>query len=317
MPLNVAFIGAGEMANAVHYPSVAKSKDAILVAVSDLDEKRRKETAAKYGIPAHYGDYKQMLEREKIDAVYVIMSPRFVRPIILDCLAAGKHVFTEKPLGVSAAEAREMAAAATKNKLTTAVAFNRRFSAVLAEAMRLVEARGPINTVMAEFHKDMKENYENNKVSIIRTDIVHVIDILSWVGGEVARCQSCVDRLQGEDWLNNANALIRFKRGAVGILSANRKNGNRYERFEFHGKGISAYVRAPDMAEIFETGKKEPRILKGADLCGTDEFRITYGYDAETRHFLESVAQGQDCENNFAAAVRSMELAELIEAGGM
>jgi predicted dehydrogenase len=315
MTIHVAFIGAGDMANAVHYPSVAKHPNAKLVAVCDLDERRREETASKYGIAGKYSDYRQMFEHEKIDAVYVIMSPRFVRQIILDCLAAGKHVFTEKPLGVSAAEARELASAAEKHRRITAVAFNRRHSAVLVEARRLVEQNGPINTVMAEFHKNMKENYEQNKVSIIRSDVIHVIDVMNWIGGEVAGCHSYVDRLQGEDWLNNFNAIVRFKRGAVGVLSANRKNGNRYERFEFHGNGISAYVRAPEMAEIYESGKKEPKILKGAELCGTDEFRVVYGYDAETKHFIECVASGKDCENNFTSAVRSAELAERIEAG--
>jgi len=317
MTINVAFIGAGDMANAVHYPSVAKSPNAKLVAVADLDQKRCAQTADKFGIKGRYADYKQMFEMERIDAVYVIMSPRFVKPIILDCLNAGKHVFTEKPLGVSAADAREMAALAVKHKRATAVGFNRRFSAVLAEARKRVEAKGPINTVMAEFHKDMKENYEFNKVSIVRTDVIHVIDVLSWVGGEVSEVRSCADKLNQEDWINNANALMRFKNGAVGMLSANRKNGNRYERFELHGYGISAYVRAPELAEIYETGVKDPTILKGPELCGTDEFRVVYGYEAETRHFLESIAQGRDCENSFSAAVRSYELAEKIESGGM
>lgn len=317
MGINVAFIGAGEMANAVHYPSVAAVKDANMVAVCDLDAVRRDTTAAKYGIPKTYSDHHQMLERENIDAVYVIMSPRFVRPLLLDCIAAGKHVFTEKPLGVGAAEARELAAAAGTKGVVAAVGFNRRFAPVLAVAKCLVEERGPLTSLLAEFHKDMKENYEQNKVSVIRSDVIHVLDILSWAGGEAVTCHASADRLYGEDWINSVHALIRFKAGAVGLLSANRKNGNRYERFEFHGRGISAYVRAPDSAEIYESGVKTPRILSGAELCGTDDFRVTYGYEAETRAFLEAVATGQPCEHSFEAAVRSYELAERIEAGGV
>lgn len=317
MSIKVAFIGAGEMANAVHYPSVAAIKEASMVAVCDLDVMRRETTAAKFGIPKTYSDHRQMLECEKIDAVYVIMSPRFVCPLLLDCIAAGKHVFTEKPLGISAAEARELAAAAGAKGLVTAVGFNRRFAPVLAEARRLVEERGPLTSLLAEFHKDMKENYEQNKISIVRSDVIHVLDVLSWAGGEAMACHASTDRLYGESWINSIHALIRFKAGAVGLLSANRKNGNRYERFEFHGRGISAYVRAPDTAEIYEAGIKTPRILTGAALCGTDDFRVTYGYEAETRAFLEAVAVGRSCEHSFEAAVRSYELAERVEAGGV
>ncbi|MCW8133392.1 MAG: Gfo/Idh/MocA family oxidoreductase [Planctomycetota bacterium] len=317
MTIHVAFIGAGEMANAVHYPSVARMPNVKMTAVCDLDAARAVATADRYGIPGRYSDYRQMFECEKVDAVYVIMSPRFVRPIVMDCLAAGKHVFTEKPLGMSAAEAREMAGRAAEMKRVTAVGFNRRFSPVLAEAHRRVAARGPLTTVLAEFHKDMKENYEQNKISIVRSDMIHVLDVLAWAGGEVAAVQSCSDRLNGEDWINSAHALLRFRGGCVGLFSANRKNGNRYERFEFHGNGISAYVRAPETAEIYETGRKEPEILRGAELCGTDEFRVTYGYEAETRHFLACVAEGRACANSFEAAVGSYELAERIEQGSM
>ena len=318
MTINVGFIGAGAMCNQVHYPSVAKHAGSRIAAICDLSEKAREGTADKYGVKARYSEYRKMLEREKLDAVYVVMPPQLLKPIILDCLAAGKHIFTEKPLGISAADARELAGAAAQAKRITAVAFNRRFAPVLAEARRRIEARGPVNTVMAEFHKDMKENYyPEARIPIIRLDIIHVVDVLSWIGGEVAGCHSYVDKLQGDDWLNNFNALIRFKRGTVGMLTANRKNGNRYERFELHGPGISAYVRAPETAEIWETGKKEPLRLSGKELCVTGDSRVTYGYEAENFHFLDCVAQGKEAQNSFAEAVLSQELAERIENGSL
>ncbi len=58
--LRAAFVGAGAFANKGHYPSVAALEDVDLVAVCDLDAKRREETANKYGIKDRYADYRYL-----------------------------------------------------------------------------------------------------------------------------------------------------------------------------------------------------------------------------------------------------------------
>ena len=58
----VAMIGAGGMANRVHYPSLYELEDAEMVAVCDLDEERLRATADKYEIDGRYTDYKRMIE---------------------------------------------------------------------------------------------------------------------------------------------------------------------------------------------------------------------------------------------------------------
>src|SRR5579862_1405237 len=154
-PVRVAFIGAGGMANHVHYPSVAENPHARMVAVCDLDETKLERAAEKYGIPGRYTHYGDMLEREAIDAVYVVMPPMPLHPIVMDCLHAGKHVFTEKPPGVRTEETRAWAEAAEQRGLKSLVGTNRRYSAVLEAAKAAVLERGAPSMAMAEFHKDM------------------------------------------------------------------------------------------------------------------------------------------------------------------
>src|SRR5687767_14702842 len=98
--VRVGFIGAGGLANHVHYPSLAEDARVELAAVCDLDEAKLTRTAEKYAVQSRYTVYQEMLEREALDAVYVIMPPMPLHPIVMDCLAAGKHVFIEKPPGV-------------------------------------------------------------------------------------------------------------------------------------------------------------------------------------------------------------------------
>ena len=151
--INIGFIGAGSLANAMHYPSVAALEDTTITAICDLNQERLDTTAGKYGVTQRYTNYHRMLNETALDAVYVIMPPVFLKPIVLDCLAAGKHVFMEKPPRTIVSEALEMPNAARQNDRLAMHAFNHRFSPVVVEANKLVGPRGPITQCMVEFHK--------------------------------------------------------------------------------------------------------------------------------------------------------------------
>jgi virulence factor len=317
--VRVAFIGAGRLANSVHYPSVAENPHVRLVAVCDLDEVRLAQTADRYGVPGRYASYPEMLEREEIDAVYVIMPPHPLHEIVLGCLAAGKHVFTEKPPGVTTEQTRRWAEEAERRGLKSLVAFNRRYSAVVAAAKAAVQERGEPSMAMAEFHKDMLKGGPYWDLSILRTDIVHVVDVLRDLCGEPAQVAAHADhhyvRAGWEHSYNLYNALIRFEGGASGILSANRTSGNRYERFEYHGREVSAYIRAPERAEIWRAGEGET-VVTGQELTGSTESRVTYGYKAETDHFIQCIREDRLPRTCFQDAVKTLELVDRIEAGG-
>jgi len=312
--VNVGFIGAGNMANSVHYPSLAEMKDVNIVSICDLDEKRLNQTADKYKIKRRYTNYKEMLEKEKLDAVYIVVSPKVLKEIALYCLSQGKHVFMEKPPGVSVSEAKEMANMASKHNCKTLVAFNRRYSPVIVRATQFVLERGTPTLGLVEFHKDMVGKRFSYEISTLVSDIIHVVDVLRAVLGKVKEVTGYVDH-PFSDWNNCYNALIKFENNAVGIISANRSSGVRYERFEFHAREIAAYIRAPEMAEIYKDNKTKPLILKGEELIGSDEWRKTYGYFAESRHFINCIKEDKKPLTNLDDAVKTMELVAMIETG--
>lgn len=315
--VNIGFVGAGSLANAMHYPSVAAFSDVTIAAICDLDAKRLESTADRYHVERRYTEYQRMLDEVDLDAVYVIMPPVFLKPIVLDCLAAGTHVFMEKPPGTSVAEAQEMADAARQHNRLSMVAFNRRFSRVVDEAKKIVETRGPITQCMVEFHKyhigEAKWNYYG--VGMFETDVIHVVDLLRHFGGEVTDVDAYVQTWHS-DQENVFNALVRFESGATGILTANRASGTRRERFELHGNGIAAYIHAPDDAEIYEDNSSRPVVLKGADLAGSDQPHLTYGFSDESRHFIDCIKTGTTPMTNLDDAVKSRTLVDrILEAG--
>ena len=87
--VRLALIGAGGMANAVHYPALAEMNDVVLAGICDLDPARLTETAARFGIAETFTDYRLMLETVKPDGVYVLMPPQHVFEVAMERARAG------------------------------------------------------------------------------------------------------------------------------------------------------------------------------------------------------------------------------------
>lgn len=83
-----------------------------IVAVASSDRGRAEAFAARHGIPTAYDDYEQLVADPSVDAVYVAGVNALHLPHALLAIAAGNHVLVEKPLGSTAAQARQIAAAA-------------------------------------------------------------------------------------------------------------------------------------------------------------------------------------------------------------
>ena len=117
--VRVAMVGAGGMANTVHYPSLASFADVEMVAICDLDSARMNVTADKYGIDRRYSDYKKMVEETAPDAVYVIGQPHLMYDLWMWCLGQGLNLYIEKPMGITLHQARALAYMAEKNGCIT------------------------------------------------------------------------------------------------------------------------------------------------------------------------------------------------------
>jgi virulence factor len=307
--VNVAVIGAGSLANAVHYPSLAEFNDVEIAAICDLNEERLKKTAEKFQVKRTYKDYKKMVSEVDVDAVYIIMPPHHLFDLVIHCLKSKLNVFIEKPPGVMAEQTRNMALTAEKNDCLTMVGFNRRFIPVMVEAKRLVEERGPILQCAATFYKNSigAGPYYDGAIDILSCDAVHAVDTLRWMGGEVAAVASDIRKLHA-DYDNSFNALLKFENGATGFLLTNWVVGKRVHTFEMHAKGISAFVDANDKAVIYLDNKEEGQILKTQEVAGSPENYKFYGFYGENRHFIDCVKQKQMPDTNFADAFKTMEL---------
>lgn len=134
--IRIGIVGAGPNA-AGHAHYFAQSSRSRVVAVADPDQSRAVALAAEVQAEP-LADAHELLDR--VDAV-VISSPNFLhREHAAACADAGKHVYCEKPLGLTLADARAIDAAVTGAGVASVVGFSVRFDPVLQTMQRLVQA---------------------------------------------------------------------------------------------------------------------------------------------------------------------------------
>ena len=109
-------------------PAIQQAENCEVVAIASRSEEQAKAAADQLGIPGFYGSYEALLDADDVDAVYIPLPNNLHHEWTIKAAAAGKHVLCEKPIGMSAAEGEEMAAACHEAgvKLEEAVGLARR-----------------------------------------------------------------------------------------------------------------------------------------------------------------------------------------------
>jgi predicted dehydrogenase len=100
-------IGTGQRGQQ-HLETYQQVPGAEIVAVADIDESLAQRVAARFNIPHVYTDYRELLRRDDLDAVDVCLHNNLHRPVSVAAMEAGKHVYCEKPMAGSYADARIM-----------------------------------------------------------------------------------------------------------------------------------------------------------------------------------------------------------------
>ncbi|MDT0260592.1 Gfo/Idh/MocA family protein [Jatrophihabitans lederbergiae] len=152
-PFGVAVLGFGWMGHAhsrayarvrQHFPDLGLTPRLVLVA--EPDSGRGEDARERYGFADWTPDWRQVLADDRVEAVSVT-APNFLhREIAVAVAAAGKHLWIEKPVGLSAEDAQAVAEAVRRNRVQTSVGFNYRNAPAVAHARELI-ATGQLGKV--------------------------------------------------------------------------------------------------------------------------------------------------------------------------
>ncbi len=177
-----------------------------VVAIADPNEAGRSKAAARCNPQRQYADYREMLTREKPNLVSV--APRWSeqhRDMALAAIAAEAHLFMEKPISVSCAEADEILAAAEKSKRKVAVAHQMRLAPAVTHLKKKIDAGliGDLLQMNAFGKMDARAGGEDLLVLG-----VHLFDLMRlFSGGEPQWCVSRVLHQGGDITKSDARAI--------------------------------------------------------------------------------------------------------------
>ena len=120
-------------------PAIQKADNCEVVAIASRKIEDAQAAATRLDIPTAYGSYQELIGSDEIDAVYIPLPNHLHAEWTMKAAAAGKHVLCEKPLAMTASQAREMAAACSAAGVRLAEAFIYRHHPSWVEARRLID----------------------------------------------------------------------------------------------------------------------------------------------------------------------------------
>ena len=202
-------------------------------------------------------NFDDLLTDSNVDAVILATPHSLHEEQITKVAAAGKHVFCEKPLGLTKASAERSVAACKKVGVMLGVGHERRFEPALQEIKRMV-SKGELGTIMqaeANFSHDILANMpkgdwrtkSNNAPAAGMTAMgIHLSDAYIWMFGPVEEVFAQVaHRVAEQENGDVVMAQIRFKSGSLGYLNATMVTPF-FMRFQVFGS--KAWVEARDSA---------------------------------------------------------------------
>ena len=222
-------LGVGRM----HAQAFDQLDTADLVAVCDSQEERLEPIAEQYGCRA-YTSLDDLLADANVELVSVATPHKSHAALAIRCMRAGKHVIVEKPMTVDLAEADHMIATARETGRTLGTVFQRRYWPAALKAKAAIDAGrigAPILGVaqvsfyrtQAYYERDAwRGSWEGEGGGVLTNQGIHTIDMFQWLmGGEPEEVVGRWSNLTHPyiDVEDTAAALIRFRGGALGVLT--------------------------------------------------------------------------------------------------
>ena len=234
MTVRWALIGAGRHPQLWLAPALQRAANAEIRGVWSRDVAHGRAFADRFGLSRVYDSIDSALADPVVDAVLIATPNALHARHAIAAFAAGKHVFCEKPMAVSVAEARAMVQAARKAERQLGIGFQLRHHQLLAEARRRIAdgAIGEVIYLRGQFHRVSappnpvaiphgawkRDPDQMGGAGALMGLGVHVLDLLRFLTGrEVAAVTAVTNGQTAEQPLESfAQVVLEFAGGAQG-----------------------------------------------------------------------------------------------------
>ncbi len=340
--LRVGVVGTSGWADGMYLPSLKSSPRATLAAICGRNRARADEMAAKYDIPAVFGDAAAMFRQASLDAVVIATPDDTHHALTLASLEAGLHVLCEKPMALNAGDAADMLARAEAAGLNHMVLFTNRWLPHFRFFRDLILERRVGRVFHAEFryitgyvrHSNYVWRLDANRANGILADLgSHMIDLARWYVGEIidvdGRLGVYLPRPAPDGVFAPANdyalVTVGFAGGAQGVIEtsavAHSADFRMRQRFGLYGDAgtleMDVLTRGDGEAQITIRGARagEPALREfaipdaywaGSPVRG--RYSVFTTQSAGARRFVDDILDGRKSTPSFYDGLRAQQV---------
>jgi UDP-N-acetylglucosamine 3-dehydrogenase len=316
----LAVIGLGHMGQ--NHARVLKAMDGVqLQAVCDQNSKAVESVSKKFDVKG-YESWREMLEKEQLDAAIVAVPTRGHLEVAQGAFGHGLHVLVEKPIATNLSEGRALVDAARRSGRLLAVGHVERFNPAVRELRRRMNT-GDIGRVF-QVHTRRQGPFPERvrDVGVVIDLATHDLDVMRTVlSSEVERLLAETEQRIHTDHEDMLNALLRFENGVVGVLQVNWLTPTKIRELSVLGEGGLLHVDYLTQ-ELTQYKNAEAESMDGErQLGGVSEGEVIHHAVAkgeplklELQSFVSAVRGEGKVEVDGEDGLRALHLAQALVA---
>ncbi|WJM84079.1 Gfo/Idh/MocA family oxidoreductase [Dickeya chrysanthemi] len=277
--VRIGVVGLGDIARKAYLPILSQAENWLLVGAWSPGQERARQLCRHYRITC-FASLDALISQ--CDAVFVHSSTASHYEVVKTLLLAGKHVYVDKPLAETLAQAEALVALAASRNLLLMVGFNRRFAPLY---QRLRQAQPTPDSLRMEKHRVAHIGPHPLAFTLL-DDYLHVVDTAlwlaqtpdapaTWYGGRI-RCNPQGQLVYAEHQFQTAHTLI--------TTSMHRQAGSQRESVQVIGDG--GWYQVDNLREWREEREGTVLLHPTPSWLSTLEQR---GFVGAVRHFIEAV----------------------------
>lgn len=329
--LNFAIVGCGRIANKIVDGIISNSENAKLVAVCDVLEDKMKQIKNRYiektNLPdkiIEVSNYKELLDKVKIDVAIVSTESGYHEDIGLYFLENGVNVIIEKPIAMSIQGAQKLVDKAKEKKLKLAACHQNRFNYPIQLLKKAIQENrlGKIFNGMARILWTRDDNYYLQAPwrgtwaldgGTLMNQCIHNIDLINWMMDDeidtvYSQTSNYIRNIEAEDY---GVIIIRYKSGKIATIegSAIIYPKNLEETLTVTGEKGTVVIGGMAVNKINTwrvEGDNEEEYL--SIDCGDPNSVYGYGHEALYKDFIEAIEENREPLVNGVAGLNAVKI---------
>ena len=322
--LNVAVIGVGSMGKN-HARIYADMESTNLVAIADPNSSLTAQLSKKYGCKG-YTDYKEMLEKESLDIVSVVVPTELHKNVSFDVISKGIHVLLEKPIAPTVEEGKMIIDFAKKRGVKLMIGHIERFNPAIIELKKRLADNELGRVFKIDINRVGPFPGRIRDVGVVVDLAVHDLDIIRYITeSEAKRIQAEIDRKINSSHEDLVKALIRLENGSLCTLSVDWLTPTKIRNLSITGeRGMFVVDYLTQDIFFYENAILNGRKIAYSEVIkGVLEGKMTKFFInkkepllAELQHFVDCVKNDTEPLVKGEDGLKALELAQkIIEIG--